>query len=70
MKREPVQSSSIRSVGYDRESRILEVEFAARGVYRYLDVPEFLFLGFMRASSKGTYFNKNIAPEYGSVEVK
>ena len=40
MDRTPVQSSNIRSVGYDPASRTLEVEFHSSGLYQYSSVPE------------------------------
>jgi len=39
VKRSRVVSSSVAAVGYDEESRILEVEFVDGRVYRYVDVP-------------------------------
>jgi hypothetical protein len=55
MVRQLVESSSISSVGFDPASQVLEVEFRRGGrVYRFFDVPEFLFKGLMVARSKGT----------------
>ena len=39
MKRELVTSSNILELGYDEESRILEVVFHSGNVYQYFDVP-------------------------------
>ena len=39
MKRVPVDSSAITSIGYDTEEQTLEVEFSSGTVYRYLRVP-------------------------------
>lgn len=60
MKREHVQSSGIKSVGYDPIKKILEVKFTGDHVYRYLNVPEVLYLRLMKASSKGVFFNTKI----------
>ncbi len=60
MIRQPVQSSSLRTVGYDKETKVLEIEFVQGGVYRYFDVDESVYLGLISADSKGTYFQKNI----------
>lgn len=70
MKREPVRSSAIRAVGFDPQSRTLEVEFANGRVYRYFDVPEFLHRGFMVAQSKGAYFNTRIEARFRYEEVQ
>ena len=69
MKREPVRSSAIYAVGFDPQSRTLEVEFTNGRVYRYVDVPEFLYRGFMVAQSKGTYFNTRIDDHFRHEEV-
>jgi hypothetical protein len=57
MRREKVESTSIESVGYDRELSVLEVEFAHGGVYRYRQVPPSVHRGFLDAESPGQYFN-------------
>lgn len=56
MRREPVDSSALRSVGYDPLLRILEIEFASGAVYRYADVPAWLHADLMRAPSPGEFF--------------
>ena len=63
--RQSVTSSMILSVGYDSASGVLEIEFR-RGprVYRYFDVPEFLYRGLMAARSKGRFFTTRIADRY------
>lgn len=58
MERTPVQSSSVSSVGYDRESSTLEIEFLNGSVYQYFGVPESIFDGLMNAPSKGTFLDQ------------
>ena len=58
MERTPVQSSSVSSVGYDRDSSTLEVEFLNGSVYQYFGVPESIFDGLMNAPSKGTFLDQ------------
>jgi hypothetical protein len=42
MKREPVESSALRTVGYDEENQTLEVEIKeSRRIYQYFNVPLF-----------------------------
>jgi len=60
MKRKHVDSSGIQTVGYDPVKKILEVEFVGNHVYRYLNVPEVLYMRLMRAASKGNFFNTKI----------
>ena len=62
--RTPVASSSIRSVGYDRDEAALEIEFQSGGVYRYADVSPETYEGLLGASSHGSYFHENIRGQY------
>lgn len=70
MDRVPVRSSNMRSVGYDRETETLEVEFQSGDIYRYFHVPERVHEGLIRASSKGSYFHDNIRERYRFRKVK
>ena len=65
LNRIPVQSSNLRSVGYDPKTRILEIEFHSGGVYQYSGVSEFEYEALMNASSKGSYFAHNIKNSHG-----
>ena len=61
MKREPVKSSSIKPVGYENRSKILEIEFhRGPSLYRYFDVPWQVYSELMTSESKGTFVNKII----------
>lgn len=60
MKRIPVESSSLSSVGYDSENAILEIEFKSGGIYQYSGVPQDVYDGLMNAESKGKYFHQYI----------
>jgi len=65
-----VVSTNIRSVGYDPESSMLEVEFNSGSIYQYLDVPESEYEGLMNAASKGRYLNRNIKGRYEDIKVR
>jgi hypothetical protein len=65
MKRIPVNSSMIASVGYDRQERVLEVEFNTGNVYEYYDVPYREYLNLMKDESKGSYMKDFIIDQYG-----
>jgi len=59
MERIRVSSTSIASLGYEPETRVLEIEFRDSGeVYRYFDVPPSEYQAFLQAPSKGTYLNR------------
>lgn len=60
MIRKPVSSSNLKSVGYDPETRTLEVEFLYGALYSYSGVPESVHAGLMSASSHGAYFDAHI----------
>lgn len=64
MEREPVDSSSLSSLGYDARRHVLEVEFRNGGVYRYMDVPEDAWTELREADSKGRYLNSEIKPRF------
>jgi hypothetical protein len=69
MERQPVDSSLIRSVGYDPTDSILEVELLEAGrVYRYFDVPYSVAEELMSAESKGAYFNEHVRDMYAFEE--
>jgi KTSC domain len=69
MKRLPVNSTNILSIGYDEESQILEIEFNTKRIYRYSNVPPHIYSALMKSSSHGKYFLKHIANSYSSIEV-
>lgn len=64
MQHTTVQSSTIKSVGYDPASRELEVHFASGGRYRYQDVDAKTHAALMSAPSIGGHFHKHIRPKF------
>ena len=64
MNRTPVTSSNIRSIGYDAQLAVLEVEFTTGDVCQYFDVPEYLYHELMNASSLGQFLNEYIKYSY------
>ena len=70
MKRVPVTSSGIVSVGYDAARFILEVEFRNGRVYQYAKVPAAAHRLLLRAPSIGEYVNKIIKPRFDAVLVE
>lgn len=64
MKRIGVDSSIIRSVGYDPESLTLEIEFTTKDVRQYVKVPQEVYDALMASSSLGMYFRRHIKDEY------
>ncbi|GAA5072975.1 KTSC domain-containing protein [Lysobacter panacisoli] len=60
MERRHVDSQALRSIGYDPDRQVLEIEFESGAVYRYFDVPPHLHDGLMAAPSHGEYFSRHI----------
>jgi len=56
MNRTPVESSSVRSIGYDPETKVLQVEFTSGGLYEYYGVTQFAHDEFIASESKGSHF--------------
>ena len=69
MKREPVSSSNIKSVGYDPASKTLEVEFQSGDVHQFLDVPAEKHAELIKAKSIGGHFHKEIRWRHKSKKV-
>ena len=64
MERKNVSSSSLRSVGYDKSRKLLEVEFCSNRIYQYSNVPAHIYCNLMSASSKGKYYNAHIRDKF------
>ncbi len=69
MNKQNVTSSTIRSIGYDEESKTLETEFTNGGTYQYFDVPADVHRRFMAASSKGKFHHAYIRDKYRTLKV-
>ena len=65
-----LDSTSLRTVGYDAERQLLQVEFHNRSIYQYFEVPATVYQELMQAPSKGAYFNKSIRLRFDFVLVK
>ena len=70
MKRQSVESSNLRSVGYDEFLLVLEIEFKSGAVYRYYGVPSEVHDELINAESVGKYFNANVKSKYNFLKVE
>jgi hypothetical protein len=60
-----VRSSTIAAIGYDDRCRTLVVQFRrTQETYCYLDVDRSVFEAFLKAQSKGRYFNERVRDRY------
>lgn len=66
MEMHPVESSSIRGVGYDEDSQRMVVEFHTGKKYVYTDVPPEVYETLMGAKSIGLFFGLNIRGKYAT----
>ena len=62
-------SSVIHHHNYDRQSHRLEITFVGGKMYAYEEVPLSIYLAFIAAFSKGTFFNKFIKDRYRCHEI-
>lgn len=69
MKRVPVDSEAISSVGYDAATETLEVEFITGRIYHYHGVSPGMHRSFLTAQSLGVFFNHHIRDAYRFREV-
>ena len=70
MKREPVESTAIKSIGYNEDKKLLEVEILETGrIYKYFDVPLEEYLDLLDAKSLGEYYNRVIKEKYAYREM-
>lgn len=59
-----IASSCLKDIGYDHDARVLMLEFQHGGVYRYSDVPPFIYEGLLSAPSLGRYFQRHVRGSY------
>jgi hypothetical protein len=69
MKRKPIDSTTLDSVGYEAESGTLEVEFKNGRLYRYHGVPELVYRQLLAADSAGRFLNTRIKPMYEFTQI-
>lgn len=69
MKRTNVDSSMLKSVGFDEKKKILEVEFNHGGIYEYYNVEKKTFDDLVNADSLGRYFINSIKDDYDYTQI-
>jgi hypothetical protein len=68
--RRNVNSSKIRSVGYDERARILEVEHSDGSVYQYGGVSQELYRRLMNAPTIASFYQDRIEEEFSRKRVR
>ncbi|NOT84350.1 MAG: KTSC domain-containing protein [Methylococcaceae bacterium] len=64
MEKVSVTSSNVESIGYDKDSQTLEIEFKNGTTYQYFDVPENVYNELEQADSVGGYLASRIKGTY------
>jgi hypothetical protein len=64
LRRHHVKSRAVRSIGYDAENWVLQIEFTNGAVYNYFRVPPAEHAKLMSAESIGACVNREIKPYY------
>ena len=59
-----INSSGIRWIRYDEQTRTLDVAYTASGEYRYFDVGPEVYAWLMKAESKGKFINRLVKDKY------
>ena len=69
MQRTAVRSRDIAIVGYDPETKTLEIAFRIGGVYHYSGVSEEVYQGLLTSPSQGIFFDQRIKGKYPYTKV-
>jgi hypothetical protein len=70
IERKPIRRGGIKSAGYDRANRILEIEFDNGSVIQHSAVGEEIARRFIASSSPASEYRDNIQEEFTSRRVK
>ena len=70
IKRMPVESTALATVGYSKRLRALEIEFRNGAIYRYLGVEPDVYEALLVAPSKTRFYDQNIRRKYRSLHVR
>ena len=70
IRRFPVESRAIATIGYSKRLRALEIEFRNGAIYRYLEVSPFVYKALVHAPSKARFYDENIRRRYRSLHVR
>lgn len=64
MERSNVSSSMIDTIGYEQETKELEIQFNSGNTVTYYDVPLTVYQEIMQSPSKGKFFHLFIKDQY------
>ena len=64
IERKPIRRGGIKSAGYDRGARVLEIEFDNGSVIQHTAVGEEIARRFLSSASPASYYKDNIQEEF------
>lgn len=64
MERTNIDTRLIKSMGYDKEKKIMEVEFTSDMIYQYNNFPEELYEEIVNHKSIDKFFKLNVVNRY------
>ncbi len=70
MERRKVNSSKIRSVGYDERARMLEVEHNDGSIYQYSGVSNEVYRRMMSAPTIASFYQDRVEEDYSRKRVR
>jgi len=70
MNRTTVDSTNLKSIGYDFDKKILEIEFLTKSVYQYMEVPISIYTKLVKSNSKGEFFYHSIRGKFQFKKIK
>jgi len=70
IERKPIRRGGIKSAGYDRQNRILEIEFDNGSVVQHTAVGEEIARRFLASSAPASEYKDNIQEEFTIKRVK
>lgn len=59
-----VASSNLAAVGYDKQAKVLRIQFVEGSSYDYFAVPAKLYSALMKSESKGSFFQEHVVGKY------
>jgi hypothetical protein len=70
MERKRINSSTIRSVGYDAGKQVLEIEFSSGSIVQYTGVSPEVHRQFMNSPSPGSFYQDRIDENYSAKRIR
>lgn len=63
-----VDSPSISSIGYDHQSRVLEMTYHEKGTYQYKNVPTIIYQRLSIAKNKQSFIDRYVDGNYITIK--